>query len=221
MAVPLLPLLLASALADGTRGVFPSDVPVQDVAPASAQTFSDAEKTTTGAYGVRVEMEVSRDGGAFRTVPLSTPLCTFDGVAGKGDHVALRFTPTAAGYIHILSQAADGTWTLIYPAPDRAWEDHAFAPDRPARFPTMEGWGFPVEGSPGPEMLTVILSPLPFSSEIRRFEDHLSGKGAPASRVSVGRLRALGAAQAVYVVGQGEQVLSLELVHVADCGALP
>lgn len=227
----LLPFLVPLALAQH-RGFFPSDVPVQDVAPSTEQAYNTA--AATGSWGVRIEMEVSRDKGAFRRVPLETPVCSFDPMTGKGDHVALRFVPTAAGFIHILNhappsrEAPNGIWSLIYPAPERAWEDHSFAPNQPARFPPTEGWGFPVEGAPGRETLAIFLSPQPFSEELRKLEDRLFGKGSPglaensgSQNLQVSRLRSVGAAQAVHVVGKGEQVIELGLDHQARCGALP
>jgi len=231
MNLLLLPVTLAAIAATtptpppgtgGLRGFFPSDAPVQEAAPATEASFKSAGEK--GDFGVRIEMEVSRGGQPFRTVPLSTPIC-------NGDHVALHFTPSSAGYIHILNHGSSGTWNLIYPAPDRAWEDYAFAPDQPARFPALEGWGFPVEGKAAPEAMAVFLSGQPFSAELQAFEDRLSGKegaGALASAVTGGGtrqvqvtvMRELGTAQAALVVGRGEQVIAFELDHRETCGGL-
>lgn len=205
------------------RFIVPQGVPVVEVQPATEGAWLGAGKDVGGNFGVRIELEVSRRGGPFRTVPLSTPVC-------NDDFVALTVTPSEGGFIHIMNFGTSGRWNRVFPS-DGMPND--FRPDRPARFPPQAGYGFPITGAAGTESLMLFLSSGPFSKELAQLEDRLAGReGAAASvpaevtgggsrAVSVGVLRDVGLAMAAYYVGGQEQTLVIELDHQASCGDLP
>ena len=205
------------------RFFIPSDVPIREEAPAAEEAFTQAASGQSGDFGVKIELEVSRGGSAFRSVPLGTPIC-------NGDSVAFRFTPSALGYAAVVNHGTSGRWSTIWPARD--WEDPSFGPQRPARIPAAEGAGFPLSGPAGDEFVMIFFSPGPFSAELKKLQDRVLGTEEPAAAVAdattgggtravqVTLMRDLGSAQAAYAVGQGEQTVAFALDHRLECGAL-
>lgn len=201
------------------RFFIPSDVAVEEKPPATEAAFTQATTGEGGAYGVRIELELSRAGAPFRTVPLGTPLC-------NGDFVAFRFTPTAPGWATVVNHGTSGRWSTLWPASPT--DDARITPARPVRIPDLPGSGFPVSGPAGAEYVMVFLSPTPFSAELKKLQDRVLAWEEPpqamAEAVTGGGLRAvtllrdLGQAQAVYAVGQGEQTVAFTLDHRATCG---
>lgn len=216
--------LLAAEGAAALRGLVPQDVPIREEKSAPEAAFTEAASGRSGAFGVKIELEVSRAGSPFRAVPLGTPVC-------NGDHVAFRFTPSAAGFATVVNHGTSGAWSTIWPARD--WEDPSFGPRRPARLPAQEGAGFPLSGPAGEEYVMIFFSPSPFSAELKKLHERMIGVEEPAVAVAsaqtgggtravqVTLMRDLGTAQAVYAVGQGEQTVAFELNHAKTCGELP
>lgn len=229
----ILPLtLLLAALAARAeepalfRHLIPVDVPIREEKPATEAAFTQATQAVDGdGFGVKLELQISRGNKAFRRVPLATPIC-------DGDSVAFTFTPTGAGYVQVFNHGTSGKpWSLIYPVRDT--EPRSFSPAQPVRLPADPLRGFPVSGPGGTEYVMVAISPKPFTGEQQRFGDRVQGReeagqalapaeaGTATRAVQVTFMRDLGAAEAVYVVGQGEQNIALELDHRVTCGELP
>jgi hypothetical protein len=216
-----LPLLAAGGAAT-FRMLIPQDVPVKEAASTPEAAYAAAPGS--GAFGVKIELEVSRAGSAFRAVPLSTPVC-------NGDFVAFRFTPSAGGFATVVNHGTSGKWSTIWPA--REWEDPSFGPKRPVRLPSDEGAGFPLSGPAGEEYVMIFFSPTPFSAELKKLHERLIGLEEPPQAVAAAQtgggtravqvtlLRDLGAARAAYAVGQGEQTVAFALDHREVCGELP
>jgi len=212
----LAPLLMAGDGTSSFRFLVPAYATVEAQAPVTPVAFEDASRRQGTDFGVKIELEVSRSGAPFRTVPLTTPIC-------NGDHIAFRFTPTAAGYASIVNRGTSGTWSQIWPS--RSWEDNSFGPDRPVRLPTQEGSGFPVSGPSGKEHIMLFFSPGAFSTELKQLMASVLGGETPsvaaANAPRIGLMRDLDAAEAVHVVGQGEQTVAFSLEHRDHCPALP
>ena len=218
-----LPGLLLLVGADGVaefRFFIPSDIDIQEQAPAEAAAFTKAADGPGGDFGVKIEIELSRGGAPFTRVPLSTPIC-------NGDFLAFRFTPSEPGFVHVVNHGSSGGWSRIYPSQD--WEPNAFGPEQPVRLPTHDGSGFPVSGPPGGEHVMIFFSPGPFSADLQQLEDRVLGReegaiavadavtGGGTRAIQVTYLRALGTAQVAHVVGQGEQTVAFTLDHRATC----
>ena len=205
------------------RFFIPSDVPIQEESSSSQEAYTKAAEGTSGDFGVKIELLVSRDGGAFQAVPLATPVC-------NGDHVAFRFTPSAAGYATVVNHGTSGRWSRIWPA--RAGADPSFGPQQPVRLPAAAGAGFPLSGPPGDEYIMIFFSPGPFSGELEKLQDRVLALEEPSAAVAdaitgggtravqVTLMRDLGTAEAAYAVGQGEQTVAFALDHQASCGEL-
>ena len=180
-------VLLAADAGSQFRFFIPSDVEIREEQPSSEVAFTQASQQQDGDFGVRIELELSREGAAFRAVPLATPIC-------NGDSVAFRFTPSAGGFAPVVNHGPSGAWTRLWPA--RPGEDASFGPNKPVRLPDQPGAGFPVSGPPGGEHVMVFFSPGPFSSEMRKLQDRLmsseeAGAGGVAQSVTGGGTRAI------------------------------
>ena len=216
-------ILVAAAAPAQFRFFIPSDIPIQEEEPAAEAAFTQAVSGQSGDFGVKIELEVSREGAPFRVVALGTPIC-------NGDHVAFRFTPSAQGYAAVVNHGTSGTWSRIWPARD--WEDPSFGPQRPVRIPAQEGAGFPLSGPAGDEYVMIFFSPGPFSEELKTLQEQVMGWGGPSATTpttpaqadtratTVTLMRDLGTSQMAYAVGQGEQTVAFALNHQETCGEL-
>lgn len=192
------------------RHLLPQDVTCTAEAPLPAATWEAS--TDAGHNGLVIGLEISRDGRAFRSVPLSTPICS-------GDRLALRVRTGQRGYVHILNGGTSGRWAKIFsgngPVDPR---DHVRVP--------ASGQGFPVTGPPGTEHVLLFVSSKPFSAPLRQTLARLDHRGGRLNRgdldgITPRHLRDIGPSVNTHVATKGQEAIAFSMEHRARCGGLP
>ena len=114
--------------------------------PVAASTAPTTGKPSTGRPGVRIRVELDRDGRA-RWVSSKT-------VFRAGDKVRFHFAMNFPGYVAIINQGSSGKRALLFPYPGVS--NHI---GRTADYtvPQGEGW-FEFDDTPGKEQLTFVMS---------------------------------------------------------------
>jgi hypothetical protein len=115
-------------------------------APASAPAASTSGKPATGRPGVRVRVELDRDGRARFVSPKT--------IFRAGDKVRFHFAMNFPGYVAIINQGSSGKRMLLFP-----YEGVSNHIGRTADYtvPQGEGW-FAFDDTPGTEQLTFVMS---------------------------------------------------------------
>ncbi len=103
---------------------------------------------TNGAFGVRITVELKRDGA----VHLVSPQAEFHG----GDEIRLHFVSNLDGYVYALNETPSGETKVIFPTAE-AGSNNMVHKDHDYTIPATRGW-FRLEGKPGVEKVLMILS---------------------------------------------------------------
>ena len=140
----------ASAPPAGPRDLFntygKSDTAPSHPAPHASASTTAPGKPSSGRPGVRVRVELDRDGRARWVSPKTA--------FRAGDKVRFHFAMNFPGYVAIINQGSSGKRALLFPYPGVS--NHI---GRTADYtvPQGEGW-FEFDETPGKEQLTFIMS---------------------------------------------------------------
>jgi hypothetical protein len=117
---------------------------------ASAQEPSAAALyRTSGAFGLRITVELRRDGA----VKMVSPQSDFR----NGDQIRLHFVSNVDGYVYALNETPSGETKVIFPTAE-AGSNNMIHKAQDYTIPATNGW-FRMTGGAGAEKVLMILSP--------------------------------------------------------------